>query len=109
METMTLELILVNDDKEKLLKFLEENRICYERYGSSYSAYLEEEARCQLENFLYDYVDRDELDALVMQYAPGLADAIGNNDYVINNDVMYDIVLDYCNEKELPGHREEDN
>lgn len=109
METMTLELILVNDDKEKLLKFLEENRICYERYGSSYSAYLEEEARCQLENFLYDYVDRDELDELVMRYAPGLADAIGNNDYVINNDVMYDIVLDYCNEKELPGHREEDN
>lgn len=103
METMTLELILVNDDKEKLLKFLEENRICYEKYGSSYSAYLEEEARCQLENFLYDYVDNDELDALVMRYAPGLADAIGNNDYVINNDVMCDIVLDYCNEKELPG------
>ena len=109
METMTLELILVNDDKEKLLKFLEENRICYERYGSSYSAYLEEEARCQLENFLYDYVDSDELDALVMQYAPGLADAIGNNDYVINNDVLYDIVSDYCSENELPGYREEDN
>ena len=109
METMTLELILVNDDKEKLLKFLEENRICYERYGSSYSAYLEEEARCQLENFLYDYVDRDELDALVMQHAPGLADAIGNNDYLKDGDVLYDIVSDYCSENELPGYREEDN
>ena len=56
METMTLELILVNDEKEKLLKFLEENCICYERYGSSYSAFLEEEARCQLENFLYPLI-----------------------------------------------------
>lgn len=109
METMTLELILVNDDKEKLLKFLEENRICYERYGSSYSAYLEEEARCQLENFLYDYVDSDELDTLIMQHASGLADAIGNDNYVINSDVLCDIVLDYCSENELPGYREEDN
>jgi hypothetical protein len=108
METMTLELILVNDDKEKLLKFLEENRICYERYGSSYSAFLEEEARCQLENFLYDYVKGDELDALIRQHAPGLADAIGNSDYVIDCDVMCDIVSDYCNENELPGYREED-
>jgi hypothetical protein len=109
METMTLELILVNDDKEKLLKFLEENRICYERYGSSYSAYLEEEARFQLENFLYDYAEGDDLDALIRQHTPGLADALGYSDYLINNDVMCDIVLDYCNEKELPGYREEDN
>ena len=108
METMTLELILVNDDKEKLLKFLEENRICYERYGSSYSAYLEEEARCQLENSLYDYANGDELDILIRQHAPGLADAFANNDYLIDSDVLFDIVSDYCSENELPGYREED-
>lgn len=109
METMTLELVLVNDDKEKLLKFLEENCICYERYGSSYSAFLEEEARCQLENSLCDYVNGDELDTLIRQHAPGLADAIGNSDYVIDNDVLFDIISDYCSENELPGYREEDN
>ena len=108
METMTLELILFNDDKEKLLKFLEENRICYERYGSSYSAYLEEEARCQLENSLYDYANGDELDTLIRQHAPGLADAFANNDYLIDSDVLFDIVSDYCSENELPGYREED-
>jgi hypothetical protein len=109
METMTLELILVNDDKEKLLKFLEENCICYERYGSSYSAYLREEARFQLENFLYDYAEGDDLDALIRQHTPGLADALGYSDYLIDNDVMCDIVSDYCSENELPGYREEDN
>lgn len=109
METMTLELILVNDDKEKLLKFLEEKCICYERYGSSYSAYLEEEARCQLENFLYDYAEGDELDALIRQHASGLADALGDSDYLMNGDELYDIVSDYCSENELPGYREEDN
>lgn len=108
METMTLELILVNDDKEKLLKFLEENCICYERYGSSYAAFLEEEARCQLENSLYDYANGDELDILIRQHAPGLANAIGNSDYVIDSDVLFDIVSDYCSENELPGYREED-
>ena len=109
METMTLELILVNDDKEKLLKFLEENCICYEKHVSSYYAFIEEEARYQLENFLYDYVDSDELNTLIMQHASRLADAIGNDDYVINNDVICDIVSDYCTENKLPGYREEDN
>lgn len=109
METMTLELILVNDDKEKLLKFLEENCICYEKYVSSYYAFLEEEARYQLENFLYDYVNNDELDTLIRQHASRLADAIRYNDYVIDGNVLCDIVSDYCSENELPGYREEDN
>ena len=109
MEHLTLELVLVNDDKEKLIKFLEENHICYEKHGSSYAAYLVEEAYCQLENSLYDHVGKDELDALARYYAPDLADALANSDYLIDNDVLFDIVSDFCTENELPGYREEDN
>lgn len=108
METMTMEFILVNDDKEKLLKFLEENHICYERYGSSYSAFLVEEARCRLENCLYDYVEGDELDELINIHACQLADRYSYIDELVDSEYIWDVTCDYCSENELPGYREED-
>ena len=92
-----LQLTLINDEKEKLIEFLENNNIIYEEYQSGWRIYLEEEAEFFLDNHLCDCYSGNELTAIIMNHKTSLASEFSYCDS-FDCDIFDELARDYCYE-----------